>query len=128
MAEEEKIVIRKRNGYTIIEKAVVGMPLGLCTRTLMNLVDEFEKYSRRIEIERIEPFNPRAEVIRINAKSRVQLLRLAAIQGTGLRLFVEGEDADAERYVLRLYSRITSKEDFNPDFDRYQKRDVALHL
>lgn len=60
--------------------------VGLHARPAKNLVSELNKYSSDVYIEK--------DGYRVNAKSIIGVLTLAAVKGTELMVTAEGEDAE----------------------------------
>lgn len=112
--------IRKENGYSIIENAVVGLYYGLCVRPSGQIAREACMYSGNIFLETTDK-NP----VRTSAKSIMGIMTMEAHLGKTIRISVEGLDSEAERVALRLYSGITTpspEDDFYfMDFNRFER-------
>jgi len=67
-------------------KVIVQNEVGLHARPAKNLVSELNKYISDVYIEK--------DGYRINAKSIIGVLTLAAVKGTELMVIAEGEDAE----------------------------------
>ncbi|RJP68888.1 MAG: HPr family phosphocarrier protein [Candidatus Abyssobacteria bacterium SURF_17] len=77
---------RKREGYALKRKVIVQNEVGLHARPAKNLVSELNKYTSDVYIEK--------DGYRVNAKSIIGVLTLAAVKGTELMVIAEGEDAE----------------------------------
>jgi phosphocarrier protein len=90
---------RKRDGRILKRKVVVQNEVGLHARPAKNLVSELNKYSSEVYIEK--------DGYRVNAKSIIGVLTLAAVKGTELLVTAEGEDAeevlDVVEHLFREY-------------------------
>ncbi len=81
--------MRKRKGpqkRALRRKVIVQNEVGLHARPAKNLVSELNKYISDVYIEK--------DGYRINAKSIIGVLTLAAVKGTELMVIAEGEDAE----------------------------------
>ncbi len=81
--------MRKRKGTqnrALRRKVIVQNEVGLHARPAKNLVSELNKYIADVYIEK--------DGYRINAKSIIGVLTLAAVKGTELMVIAEGEDAE----------------------------------
>lgn len=67
-------------------KVVVQNDVGLHARPAKNLVTELNKYTSDVYIEKDD--------YRVNAKSIIGVLTLAAVKGTELLVIAEGDDAE----------------------------------
>jgi len=72
---------------TASAQVVIQNPLGLHARPAMAFVDAANGYQSRVRVAK--------EGQVVDGKSIMQLMMLAAVQGTELRLEAEGPDADA---------------------------------
>jgi len=97
-------------------KATVTVQLedGIAMRTGMQIVDKCSEYGKGIYIARDD--NPD---LRVDAKSIMQVVMLAATRGTKLHIEVEGDDESAETMTLMLASAFTGTDSYNLDFGRY---------
>lgn len=78
---------RKRpHNRALRRKVIVQNEVGLHARPAKNLVSELNKYISDVYIEK--------DGYRINAKSIIGVLTLAAVKGTELMVIAEGEDAE----------------------------------
>ena len=77
---------RGRQVRTLRRKVVVKNEVGLHARPAKNLVSELNKYLSDVFIEK--------DGYRINAKSIIGVLTLAALKGTELTVIAEGDDAE----------------------------------
>ncbi len=77
---------RKREGRVLRRKVIVQNEVGLHARPAKNLVSELNKYVSEVYIEK--------DGYRVNAKSIIGVLTLAAVKGTELMVTAEGEDAE----------------------------------
>jgi len=77
---------RKKKPKVIRRKMVVQNEVGLHARPAKNLVSELNKYASDVFIEK--------DGYRINAKSIIGVLTLAAVKGTVLTVIAEGVDAE----------------------------------
>jgi len=77
----------------IVEEVVVSNPLGLHARPAATLVQTTLQFKSEVYID----MNGR----RVNAKSIMGLLTLAAAQGTRLQVHCAGEDADLAMSAIR---------------------------
>lgn len=77
----------------IMEEVVVSNPLGLHARPAATLVQTTLQYKSEVYID--------MDGRRVNAKSIMGLLTLAAAQGTRLNVYCTGEDADAAMVAIR---------------------------
>ncbi|MBI4830134.1 MAG: HPr family phosphocarrier protein [Candidatus Lindowbacteria bacterium] len=77
-------------------KVVVQNEVGLHARPAKNLVSELNKYRSDVYIEKDDGY-------RVNAKSIIGVLTLAAVKGTELTVMAEGADAEE---VLDLVERL----------------------
>ena len=78
---------RKRpQNRALRRKVIVQNEVGLHARPAKNLVSELNKYIADVYIEK--------DGYRINAKSIIGVLTLAAVKGTELMVIAEGEDAE----------------------------------
>jgi len=88
--------MKKDSRTGVVEDIVVGIPTGLHVRPAGDLVQAIEKMHADVSLE------CRGE--RVNAKSIMGILTLAAEQGTIVRVFADGPDApravEAVRRVL----------------------------
>ena len=90
--------MRKRKGplnRALRRKVIVQNEVGLHARPAKNLVSELNKYISDVYIEK--------DGYRINAKSIIGVLTLAAVKGTELMVIAEGEDAEQ---VLEIVQRM----------------------
>jgi phosphotransferase system HPr (HPr) family protein len=118
----EKPVLKKENGYTIVE-AVVNIRQGLVARPSMQLVEECNRYQKKIIIKKLSPPPaPRMKELEVDGKSIMSVMRLAAAKGTKLEIQVEGLDIDASTLAKRLYNGITTPDSIKMDFDEYPKQ------
>lgn len=81
--------MRKHRGQTegiLKRRVIVQNEVGLHARPAKNLVSELNKYCADVFIEK--------DGYRINAKSIIGVLTLAAVKGTELIVIAEGEDAE----------------------------------
>lgn len=76
-------------------KVIVRNEVGLHARPAKNLVTELNKYRSEVYIEK--------DGYRVNAKSIIGVLTLAAVKGTELLVTAEGEDAEE---VLAVVDRL----------------------
>jgi len=76
----------KKKPKVLRRKVVVRNEVGLHARPAKNLVSELNKYVSEIFIEK--------DGYRINAKSIIGVLTLAAVKGTELLFIAEGADAE----------------------------------
>ncbi len=76
---------RKPETKTLKRKVVVQNEVGLHARPAKNLVTELNKFVSDVYIEKDD--------YRVNAKSIIGVLTLAAVKGTELLVIAEGEDA-----------------------------------
>jgi phosphotransferase system HPr (HPr) family protein len=86
---------RKPEKQTLKRRVVVQNEVGLHARPAKNLVTELNKYSSDVYIEKDD--------YRVNAKSIIGVLTLAAVKGTELMVIAEGDDAEE---VLDLVERM----------------------
>ena len=87
----------KKKPRVIRRKMVVQNEVGLHARPAKNLVKEFNKYAADVFIEK--------DGYRINAKSIIGVLTLAAVKGTALTVIAEGVDAkEAIEAAERLFA------------------------
>jgi phosphocarrier protein len=77
---------RKHTDGILKRKVVVQNEVGLHARPAKNLVSELNKYCSDVFIEK--------DGYRINAKSIIGVLTLAAVKGTELMVIAEGDDAE----------------------------------
>jgi phosphocarrier protein len=105
--------LKVEEGYTTVE-AVLGIHLGLCARSSASIFRETIKYEDR-DIFISSNSN------RVDAKSIMGLLTLGACCGTKIKVYVFGEDEEAKKIALRLYSGITTDSDLIPYFDRFEQ-------
>ncbi len=77
---------RRREAQIHKRKVVVQNEVGLHARPAKNLVTELNKYESDVFIEKDD--------YRVNAKSIIGVLTLAAIKGTELMVIAEGDDAE----------------------------------
>ena len=90
--------MRKRKGpqkRALRRKVIVQNEVGLHARPAKNLVSELNKYISDVYIEK--------DGYRINAKSIIGVLTLAAVKGTELTVIADGEDAEL---VLEIVQRM----------------------
>jgi phosphotransferase system HPr (HPr) family protein len=115
---ENEQQIEYEGNYVAIRNARMGPKFGLCGRPAAQLVRECQKYPNEIDfIKRDEKYSMRA-----SSKSILQLLMLAAHQGSKLDILVENlPGTNPENIAKRLYNGITTDSDFNFDFDRVLK-------
>ena len=88
--------MRKRKGprnRALRRKVIVQNEVGLHARPAKNLVSELNKYISDVYIEK--------DGYRINAKSIIGVLTLAAVKGTELMVIAEGEDAEQVLEVVQ---------------------------
>ena len=71
----------------ITETMTIKNKLGLHARAAALLVQEASKYTAKIELETVE--------MKVNGKSIMGVMMLAAAYGTELTVIAEGEDAEA---------------------------------
>jgi phosphotransferase system HPr-like phosphotransfer protein len=95
--------IRKREGHTIVA-VVVKLDQGIGLKESHKLVEEVGTHNRNSYLE--------------FAKNKLSLNGLFGMpfmidKGDQLRIWVKGEDKDARKYALRLYSALTS-----PSFEK----------
>ncbi len=76
-------------------KVIVRNEVGLHARPAKNLVTELNKYRSEVYIEK--------DGYRVNAKSIIGVLTLAAVKGTELLVTAEGDDAEE---VLEVVDRL----------------------
>lgn len=69
------------------KEVVIKNPLGLHVRPSAALAQAAGRFRSKIEIQR--------DGLKVNAKSSLDLLTLAAIQGVRLKIRAEGDDAEA---------------------------------
>ena len=69
----------------VIQEVQIPNSLGLHARPAMQLVDMANRFSSEIEIAKAEQ--------RVDAKSIMQVMTLAATQGTKLKITAQGDDA-----------------------------------
>jgi len=86
---------RKPENKILKRKVIVRNEVGLHARPAKNLVTELNKYSSDVFIEKDD--------YRVNAKSIIGVLTLAAVKGTELLITAEGDDAEE---VLDLVERM----------------------
>jgi phosphocarrier protein HPr len=86
---------RKPEDKVLRMKVVVRNEVGLHARPAKNLVTELNKYSSEVYIEK--------DGYRVNAKSIIGVLTLAAVKGTELLVTAVGEDAEE---VLKVVERM----------------------
>ena len=84
-------------------KVTVRNEVGLHARPAKNLVSELNKYRSEVFIEK--------DGYRVNAKSIIGVLTLAAVKGTVLTVIAEGEDAEEALDVVELMFRQSFGED-----------------
>ncbi|UCD56519.1 MAG: HPr family phosphocarrier protein [Candidatus Hydrogenedentota bacterium] len=77
---------RGRETRILKRNVIVQNEVGLHARPAKNLVSELNKYRSDVYIEK--------DGYRVNAKSIIGVLTLAAIKGTELMVIAEGEDAE----------------------------------
>ena len=77
---------RPREERVLRRKVIVQNEVGLHARPAKNLVSELNKFISDVYIEK--------DGYRVNAKSIIGVLTLAAIKGTELIVLAEGEDAE----------------------------------
>jgi len=70
----------------IVDTLKIKNKLGLHARPAALLVQEASKYSSKIELEN--------EGIRVNGKSIMGVMMLAAAHGSEIKVIIEGEDAE----------------------------------
>jgi len=108
-------------GWTTID-AVVNLKDGLCMRPSGKIVLECSKYPKKIFFKTyVDEFGDVSE--KHDCSSIVDVMDAGAEFGAKIRIFVEGEDEEAERFALRFYSAVTDGyEDFtyDPNFDMYE--------
>ena len=78
---------KKPQNRALRRKVIVQNEVGLHARPAKNLVSELNKYISDVYIEKTDGY-------RINAKSIIGVLTLAAVKGTELMVIAEGEDAE----------------------------------
>lgn len=117
--------IKKENGFTTIE-AKVKLNFGLGTlRGSSKFCKECTAYSRDVFVcrdyildeEKVGGY-PEA----FNCKSIMSVVMICAEQGAPIKIKVEGEDAEARRMALRLYSAVTGYDTYSMNFDRFEGR------
>jgi phosphocarrier protein len=57
---------------------------------------------------------------KVNAKSIMALLSLAAAKGSKINVYVRGDDEEAKRIARRFYSGLTTDDRTNLNFDRFE--------
>lgn len=79
--------ILRKDGYELVEKTVeVALETGLQARTAAQFVQEANRYSSDIFLEKDEK--------RVNAKSIMGLMSLAIARGETIKLMVDGPDEE----------------------------------
>jgi len=86
---------RKKQVREMSRKVIVQNEVGLHARPAKNLVTELNKYHSEVHIEK--------DGYKINAKSIIGVLTLAAVKGTELTVIADGEDAEE---VLDMVGRL----------------------
>ena len=87
---------KHRQSRALKRKVTVHNEVGLHARPAKNLVSELNKYRSEIFIEK--------DSYRVNAKSIIGVLTLAAVKGTVLTVIAEGDDAkEALDVVERMF-------------------------
>ena len=117
--------IKKDCGFSIIETAI-SLNYGFATlRGASQLVKECEKYPRAVFICRHDYPEREDEqdknLVQFNCKSIMNIIMIAAEDGTRVQIKVEGEDDKSERLALRLYSALTCGDSVHLDFDRFER-------
>jgi len=128
----EKPKIKKRDGFTLVD-AIVGLDLGLCARPSATISKECSKYPKKIYFQKsiyhstcpyLDYLKCPAKAIlpeKYDCKSILNLMETALEKGARARISVEGEDEEAERWALRMYSAIIGDDICNLDFDRFEE-------
>lgn len=106
----------KKGGYTSLE-VVLGMADGLHARPSMSIVNECAKYADRQIFLRNESGTNGEK----NCKNIMEVMMISAIRGARLRIRVSGEDEEAEKIALRLYSVLSCHDSCDLDFEKYKK-------
>lgn len=89
---------RHQGSRTLKRRVVVQNEVGLHARPAKNLVSELNNYRSDVFIEK--------DGYRVNAKSIIGVLTLAAVKGTVLMVIAEGEDAkEALDVVERMFEQ-----------------------
>jgi phosphotransferase system HPr (HPr) family protein len=79
----------------LLEKVTVRLPQGLHLRAAAHLVEIVHRFQSRIKVQKEEK--------RVDARSLLSLLTLAATPGSELVFYFDGEDAPAAAKAIRDY-------------------------
>jgi len=66
--------------------------------------------------------NDQGGYLEIDGKSIMSLMRIVGRKGAQYGVRVEGEDEEARRFALRMYSGLTSQKSKKVNFERYEKK------
>jgi phosphocarrier protein len=94
---------KQENGKTIID-VIVKIWGGLYARSSMEVVDFCNGYPKDI---RIEKFISEEVTQNVDGKSIMQVMMLAATQGTKLRFIIEGDDEEAKKTAISLFEGLS---------------------
>ena len=102
--------ITTEKGHTYVD-ATVQLKLGLCARPSASIVRVTGRYKREVYFEK--------DGERVNGKSIMGIMMLAAGLGSKIRIIIQGEDLPAKEIALKVYSGVTTESDLYPNFDRF---------
>lgn len=112
---DEKPTLTKHNGNIIFDVVVRTSPGFGTARGMMRFVDECHKYSREIHVKNLHDGREG------DCKRIMETLMCSSARGEMLEFIVEGDDSEAEKFALRIYSALTSEDSYNMDFYRFEK-------
>lgn len=111
-----KPVLRIENCHTVTEVRVnLNDGMGLSSVTAIS--KDCNSYPGNIFLRKSEETEKEE---RCDGKKIFDLMIIAPQEGTKITILVEGEDANAKRQALRLYSAFSSRYSFTLDFERFE--------
>ncbi|MBW2993235.1 HPr family phosphocarrier protein [Candidatus Woesearchaeota archaeon] len=112
--QEEKPELRKEKGFTYIDDIVVNAKPGMAIRPSLAITEECREYIPR----KVYFVNKKGEDF--NCINIMEIMFMGIQQGHEITVKVEGEDKEAERMALRLYSALKSENAYKMDFNRFE--------
>lgn len=110
-----KPILRIENGYTVT-KVRVNLNEGVGFLSATAISKECQSYPGNIFFRKSEEAEEKEPC---DGENILELLSMAPQEGAKISILVEGEDANAKRHALRLYSALNCRYYFMMDFERF---------
>lgn len=108
--EEQALGISLEGDKTVLDVKLC-LKYGLCTRSSSHIVERVSNYNGNVAIEMYKvPYGSLKEPIKVDARSIMGILTLAAAEDSRLKFYIDGIDEEAIQLAKDLHERVTNDE------------------